>query len=114
MKFKVRRTSEWGDKKPCKEAKRITLENWHTRTCTELEFNDRFSHQEGLWQDRGKNHQITKEGYITRQMEDIKAWGVEFSSLSDLVAFAKEYGELVISVSSGDMVELEIYDDYRE
>jgi hypothetical protein len=68
MKFVISRTSSLlSEGKPCTEANKMAFEKWHTRTCTEEEFNLRFSAREGLWKDKGKNHTVTKDGYISRQ-----------------------------------------------
>jgi hypothetical protein len=115
MKFIITKTSAY-DEKPCKEAKRTMVETWHTRTCSEKEFNLRFSDREGLWKSKGKNHSITKEGYITRQQDDREAWCVELNSLEELIKFCNKYGQLIVSNEGYDYknASIEIYDDYRE
>lgn len=116
MNFVITRTAEHGDIKPCKEAFKSKIKYWHTRTCNEKEFNDKFSDREGLWKSKGKNHKVTKDGYITRQEEDRETWMVEINSLEELLKFQKKYGELVLSHSYLDdkTNSIEIYNDYRE
>lgn len=117
MKFIVRRTSVWGDDKPCEEVVRMKVPYWQTRTCSEEEFDRRFSAREGLWRSKGKNHQITEEGYITRQEEDREVWGVNIKTLKELMDFIDKHGSIVIedeSSSDCSLKNIEIYDDYRE
>jgi len=111
MKFKVSRTSTY-DGQPCDEAYQSYIEYWHIRSCTESEFNERFSAREGMWMAKGKNHHITKEGYISRQEEDRRVWCVDLNGLDDVLAFAEKYGSIIIG--TGVIPEVEIYDDYRE
>lgn len=117
MKFIVKRTSVWVDDKPCEEAVRMKVPCWQTRTCSEEEFDRKFSAREGLWRSNGKNHQITEKGYITRQEEDREVWGVNIKTLKELVDFIDKHGSIVIEYeNSGDRgsKKIEIYDDYRE
>ena len=116
MKFIIERTSSWSEEKPCEEAEKMTVPYWHTRTCDEKEFNRKFSDREGLWRSKGKNHKITKDGYITRQEEDKEVWGIEIKSLEELLNFQKKYGSLILQEHfyDNDTFSLEIYDDYRE
>jgi hypothetical protein len=115
MEFIVTRTSEY-DLKPCTIAFKSRKEYWHTRTCTEEEFNKRFSECEGLWRSKGKNHTITKDGYITRQEESMECWKVKISSLKELKKFVNQYGTIIIGIDSHNekLYTIEIYDDYRE
>jgi len=109
MKFEISRTSAW-EVKPCPEAFKMRIPNWHIRTVTEEEYNKRFAEREGgPWREKGTKHQITKEGYIKRQEGQKSVWGVEIDDLKQLIAFSKKYGDLIFSGSS-----IEIYDDYRE
>jgi hypothetical protein len=88
--------------------------------CTEEEFNLRFSAREGLWKDKGKNHTVTKDGYISRQEAGVEEWGVELDTLEALCDFVNKYNPIVIQSSysankkTGMPLEIEIYDDYRE
>lgn len=115
MKYIVTRTSSFGNK-PCRKAFKAYHEKWHTRTCTEEYFNEHFSKNEGIWRENGKNHHITKEGYIKRQEEDQLLWTIEINTLEELNSFIKKYGEVVITENKCDSesMGIEIYDDYRE
>lgn len=119
MKFVICRSSTW-DKKPCKEAKKMKVENWHTRTIkSPEEFDKRFGEDEGKWLSKGKNHTITKKGWITRQEEDIEEWCIELASLADLGKLFEKYGQLILSQYSNSnphivQYEVEIYDSWRE
>ncbi len=109
MIFKITRTSVW-EKKPCKEAFKHEVPNWHIRTCSEEEYNKRFAKGEGgLWREKGTDHQITDEGYVKRQEGMESCWGIKINSLDQLIKLSKKYGELIFDES-----EIEIYDDYRE
>lgn len=116
MVFVVERTSLWGDEKPCDEAYRKKFKCWQTRTCSEEEFNNRFSEREGLWRSKGKNHTVTDKGYITRQIEDQEAWAIKFNNLNELMEFVVKHGQVIISEEdfSVKAPSIEIYDDYRE
>lgn len=116
MKIIISRTSI-DDKKPCKEAKKGLFPCWDTRSCSEEYFNNSFTES---WRSRGKNH--TKVGkYITRQLEDIEKWYIEIETLDDLIKLQKKYGDLIIKSylfdkykGKDNILEIEIYDDYRE
>jgi len=109
MKFKISRTSKWGDDKPCEEAFMGKFQHWHERSCTEEYFNQRFSTREGLWRSKGSHHCVTKEGSIKRFEGYRDEWAIELTTLNDLVKFVKKYGTVVF----GDDF-IEIYDAYRE
>ena len=111
MIFKIKRTSNFdSEKKPCENSFKHDFENWHIRTCSEEEYNKNFAKCEGgLWREKGTNHQITKDGFITRQEGMKSCWAIKIDSLDELVKFSDEEGKLVVS---GDSIE--IYDDYRE
>ena len=111
MKFEIYRTSN-SDDKPCKEARRMSVPYWHTRTCTEGEFNKRFSDSEGLWRSKGRNHKTVHAGqWITRQEKNNRTWGIEIVSLAEFLMLSEKYGQLIFV--GGKMPEIEIYDDYR-
>jgi hypothetical protein len=116
MIYVITKTSAYGDEKPCEEAKKRIFERWHTRTCSEDEFNEKFSDREGLWRSKGKNHTITKDGYITRQEDDEEAWSIEINTLDDLQKLIDKYGSLIIfdQHHALNVPYIEIYDSYRE
>lgn len=113
QRFIVTRTSIYGNKRPCKEAKRAPYTRIDERT-----FNDpaKIDWVGGLeeWYGNGTNHRVTN-GHIQRDFED-SAWFVEFESLDDLMAFVNRYGAVVIGewYSNHDIRYIEIYDGYRE
>jgi len=118
MKFLIKRTSDYSDKKPIKEAKKISVPYWHTRTCTEEYFDKSFSIREGTWRSKGKNHKKVNENCITRQEDNRDMWSVEINSLEELLKFEHKYGRLILEEYDNSdeekFYELEIYDDYRE
>jgi hypothetical protein len=54
-------------------------------------------------------YQITDKGYIKRQDGMRSCWGIEITSLKELIGLSKKYGDLILNDSL-----IEIYDDYRE
>lgn len=112
MKCIIKRTSGYYEHRPCEEATREDVIYIHTRTCTEEEFNKKFSFREGLWKDNGTNHRTTNDGKWIQRDEPRTAWVADI----DLIEFSKKYGELVFCYNSSDfyLPEVEIYDDYRE
>jgi hypothetical protein len=119
MIYKVDRTSCFSSclekEKPCSEAKIREFEFWHTRTCNEQEFDKNHSNREGLWRSKGKNHTITKEGYITRQQENRECWSIEINTLEELQKFIDKYGRIIIYYDQSIKANvIKIYDDYRE
>ena len=83
MIYIIKRASGYHDLSPCEEAIKRPFENWHTRGITEDSYNERFSLKQGTWRSIGKNHTITNEGYITRQLNDEMLWSIEVNSLED-------------------------------
>ncbi len=118
MLYTIKRTSIYDDKvSPCEKAFKAKHEYWHTRTCTEDEFNKRFSDREGMWRSKGKNHSTLNDGqYITRQEKDAELWSIEINSIEELMAFVAHNGEIIIKPEGYNTKspEIEIYDDYRE
>ena len=118
MKFKISRTSAY-DEKPCAEARRMSVQVWHTRTVTEEEFNRKFSDREGLWRSKGREHKVVHNGeWISRRQKNEQAWGIEIGSLAELLILTEKYGRLIFSggdtPDTPDTPEIEIYDDWRE
>lgn len=116
MRFEVHRTSQYdSDTAPCAGAFRGTYEYWDRRTCkTPEEYDARLGLDEP-WHSKGTKHQKDGDG-IKRAMGPRDCWYVELDSFDDLLAFAAEYGELVLghALGSPDVPSIEIYDDYRE
>jgi len=56
-----------------------------------------------------------ENGHIKRDFEE-EGWFVEISTLSQLLEFEDENGEIIIKKSTDNpaIPEIEIYDDYRE
>jgi len=116
--FEITRTSTWSDEKPCAHAIEIYLTKVQTRTLgSPEEFDNRFGETEGKWLESGTNHRLDEEGYITRDMDTRKCWGIEINSLEELMEFKENINEAIIIAKSGidyKTPSIEIYDDYRE
>ena len=124
MIFRIERTSLWDRKKqPCPEAKRKTIRYVATSM--------RLGKQENPKEKWGKN--LIKVFYGKNGFgEDCKfadywdteaIWYVDINTLEELMALFKKHGKLVIEESwlghydeeqKKPIMEIEIYDDYRE
>ena len=115
MEFIITRTSMLYAK-PCDNAYEAKHPDYHIRTCTEEQFNERFSSREGLWRSKGKDHCITEEGFIERREKDKKCWTIKIESMEELESLSKNYGPLVVDMNTykDESPTIEIYDDYRE
>lgn len=118
MKFKVSRTSIWDDRKPCEEAVKETYTRVEVRTLGSFEeFDKKFGKIEGNWLSKGINHCINQQGYIQREFpNDAVGWFVEINTLDELLHFQQKYGDIILTkdYNNPEVLELEIYDDYRE
>jgi hypothetical protein len=116
MIYIIKRASIDKNKRPCEEAIKKPFANWDTRYCTEESFNNRFALKHGTWRSIGKNHTLTEDGYITRQMEDNLLYIIDINTLEDLHKIINKYGTLIIE--NGDSINktptITIYDDYIE
>jgi hypothetical protein len=116
MRFIISRTSEWGDSSPCAEAKKDTIWVTEEDKCSSFEEYDRRHPDRTSWLSVGKNHRISSNGHIQRDVERLE-WVIDINSIEDLLELSKKYGEIIISnqfCSSETAPCLEIYDDYRE
>ena len=109
---------------PCDNAEPGEVERWDIRTWKSPdEFDAKFGEDPryGKWHDRGTDHQVIRgprggaQG-IKRKVESEPAWFIELASLSDLVAFHEQHGDLVVETDEcyGDTPCIEIYDGWRE
>lgn len=116
MKFIISRTSEWGDSSPCAEAKEETIWITEDNKCSSFEEHDRIYSNRTPWLSVGKNHRISSNGHIQRDVEQTE-WVVDINSIEDLLELSKKYGELIISTQLYPWKiapYIEIYDAYRE
>lgn len=116
MKFIISRTSEWGDSSPCAEAKKETIWITEDNKCPSFEEYNRAYSDRTPWLSVGKNHRISSNGHIQRDVEQTE-WVVDINSIEDLLELSKKYGELIIytQLFPGEIAPyIEIYDDYRE
>lgn len=110
MKFKISRTSDWGENQPCEEAfkgKYIYVDERSVDDASKLKYRD----AQNDWYSNGSNHRI-ENGHIKRDfMQD--GWMIKVNSIKQLIDFVSKYGDVVISTHFGTP-EIEIYDTYRE
>lgn len=117
MRFVVSRASCWDDEKPCVEAKRMEITELDIRRFRSPdEFDKIRGHREGSWLSGGKNHCITKDGHIQRELGPKEVWYVEIETLEELVEFKNRHGQIIIldCVDNPSETEIAIYDGYRE
>ena len=111
MQYIIRRTSESDDtKKPCPGCQLKQYIRIDER-CLDDPSKNPLLH---AWYDTGDNHRV-EDGHIKRDFKDT-AWFLEIKTLIDINAFVKKYGDCVIQKYHGnpEIMEIEIYDDYRE
>lgn len=119
MKFKITRTSLWNNEQPHENAILEHVENYRdVRSFKNKEEwlkkfpNDESNALEWGITDKGKPYRIVKANDYA-----CKIWTIE---IDDLCKFIIENGSVIISqpslgrVGFEDLMELEIYDDYRE
>ena len=109
MIYKISRTSELNDKKPCEKAYQKEVPLYQERMCSEKYYNSNFADSEGgKWRDIGTEHECETKN-IRRRKGNKTVWVIKISSLKQLMSLTKEYGELIFTED-----EIKIYDDYRE
>ena len=119
MKFKVSKTSIWDDEiSPCEDVTKKRYTRFEIRTLGNYEeFDKRFGAREGNWLSKGINHCINNKGYVQREiLNGSVGWFLEISTLDELLKFKSKYGQIIIKEcwDNPNIIELEIYDDYRE
>jgi hypothetical protein len=114
MEFMVIRTSTLSeDGPPCPEAYQKDYTRIDERTFKSFdEYKNRL--KEDFLAD-GTNHRILPNGYIARDFAD-KEWFIQLNNLSDLLLFQAKYGDIILTQSmwNSEIMEIEIYDGYRE
>lgn len=116
MKFVISRTSEWGDFSPCEEARKETIWVTEENKAPTPEEHEKVRGRYPTWLSVGKNHRISSDGHIQRDVERTE-WVVNINSVEDLLKLSDKYGELIVCRSKYplDIVpRIEIYDTYRE
>lgn len=116
MKFVVSRTTIGCYERPCDEAILSTIPHVQTLTLESPEEFDLKHPMAGGWFNRGTNHRVNKNGYITRDIGTIDVWTIEINSVDELMDFYHKHGELVITDcwANPSYPEIEIYDGRRE
>lgn len=114
MKFLITRTSEWGDKQPYKNAYLDSFIQVDTRTVDNPQ---KLNHRGDRvnWYEQGENHRV-EDGYIKRDFQR-EGWFIDIGNLEELIKLHEKVGEDIIITNSmwnRGLLELEIYDTYRE
>lgn len=119
MEFMASRTSKHNDQKPCNEAyqKRYTrVDERIVDHPGKIPGNGHLTREEAQakWLAEGTNHRV-EDGHIKRFFRE-SGWFVKISGLKGLLAFYEKYGNLTLTpcMWNHKIIELEIYDDYRE
>jgi hypothetical protein len=113
MKFKVSRTSSYEDEvPPCEGCVKGQYTRIDERTIDDP--NKSAGVYARQWYERGTNHRV-ENGHIKRDFID-EGWFIEIPTLEDLVTFLDTHGPIVLERfhENTSILELEIYDDYRE
>lgn len=120
MEFLITKTSNYWDLDgnmiaPHPDAYQKKYDRIEGRTCTEDYFDRHFGEREGLWRSKGVDHMTTENGkHIQRRhIADNDGWFIKMKNLQDLIDFVKENGSIVLQ-ESGNFLEMEIYNGYRE
>lgn len=110
MKFVVTRTSDFEDPK-CDEAFIAPFTRVDKRNVDDPMKNKYISAD---WYTLGTNHRV-ENGQICRDFQE-ECHFVEINSLEELLKFQEKYGAIIIRSSHGNdsVLEIEIYDNYRE
>lgn len=113
MEYLVSRTSFWMDEKPADECYWKEYISFDVRTFDSFDkydakFKDNFK-------DRGFDHCINDRGYIQRSFNR-EGWFINIDTIEELNNFIEEKGSVVIEThhANENILEIEIYDSYRE
>ncbi len=116
MEFIVNRTSLRSmDVQPCEEAYLKAYIRIDERTVNSPSKITAYKNQPvDWWYSAGKNHRV-ENGHIVRDFDD-KGWFVKLDTMEDLLKFTQKYGSVVIGQywKNHSILEIEIYDDWRE
>lgn len=116
MRFMVSRTSHWSDEgPPCEGAVRKSYTRVDRRSASRPNKIPAYANRdESWWYEEGRNHRVVNR-QICRDF-DAEGWFIDFPDLAALTTFIGANGHVVIgpSYSNPDILEVEIYDDYRE
>ena len=119
MRFLVTRTSSHNfELKPCEGAVQGPFTRVDMRTWESPEKIPAGMGGAVWWESEGTNHRNIKVGrirYIARDFQE-QRWYVELATLDDVMAFIDKYGACIIEpcFQNSDVMEIEIYDGYRE
>lgn len=113
MRFIISRTSQW-DGEPHNKAYQDKFIRVDTRVVDcPSKLNHRVDREN--WYEKGTNHRV-ENGCIKRDFIG-KNWFIDISSLEELLEFKEEVGEDIViqnSWENEELLEIEIYDTYRE
>lgn len=120
--YLVTRTSIYhGNEKPCDGAIIISRQDWQYSTFkTEEAYDKNRGLYDKKWREEGTEHKSWAFG-ICRRLENKKVWAIDIESLDDFVKAIK-WRSIILSTQNETehgpdeepMLQIEIYDDYRE
>jgi len=121
MEFEIRRTSMWGEEKPCEEAYRKQIIRIDERCFKTFEEHNEKLPRDKKWLEEGFNHKIIPANkhcnhrHIYREFND-EIWCIKINSLEELLALQDKYGDIILTTcfKNDNIRELEIYDSWRE
>lgn len=76
---------EDAEKKPCPEAKKVTISLADRRDFASIEEYDSLK-KEDPWRSKGTNHRVL-ENCIARDIGTVEKWAVEFNTIEDFESF---------------------------
>lgn len=119
MEYRIRRTSSYGSGKPHKDAYQRPYIYTDTRTTDDPAKIPAHLGKSDWWYEKGTNHRI-EGGKIKRDLNKEGGWFIQVDNVQQFLRdLYKEEGvsEIVLSIEDDmnpPMLEIEIYDSYRE
>jgi len=114
MRFKISRTSMYNGEKPHPKAFEAKYTRIDGRTVDDPKKIIAHLGNDGGWYKSGKNHRV-ENGHIMRDFDEV-GWFIEIHDMKDILSIVEEFGEIIIGTSweNHSIMEIEIYDSYRE
>ena len=112
MEYRVTRTSQWNEDKPCEEAYQKQIIYTDERNIPDPMENLLIG--KSWYTDKGWFNHRVENGHIKRD-KYVDVWMIEIKDQEELLKFIDKYGDIVIQKDeSYHSYEIEIYDGWRE